>query len=448
MANPGLTRAEGLRTKHALERALKSGHPRNASGARDGRLSARQVAAAALGIGVNTLATRLTRGGPLDKLKIKIDWRLEKKAAAAATNAAPPADPIEIRRLRDRLAGQAARIAAAERELIDERDFRAGVFGLAAAPLKPTLVPPRPRGAGGGRSVVLHLSDVHRGEAVSLAEMDGANSYNSAISRARLGRFFSTAGALATEHWAGKPPDEIVLCLGGDLIGGMIHAELTETNDVAVPHAVRELGEDIAGGLAHLAKTVARPLRVISVPGNHARLTLKPQSKRRAAHNLDLLVADFAEAAARGAGLGPDRCAFFATQSPDAYFSTYAFNWCLTHGDAMGVGGGKGYIGPIAPITKGHRLLVDSALKSGRLVHYVLTAHYHTTARTPFGWANGSVIGWNEYARDLRADPEPAKQNMLIVHERVGVIGWSELYLGAPEEGRLYAGPRRFAEAA
>jgi hypothetical protein len=445
MGARGINKAEAKRTVAAVEKALRAGFPRVGHSRRRGAL---QVAAEALNIQRQTLRDRLDPAGPLARHGLKINWGSGNAKAAAPIAVAPPADPIEIRRLRDRNAEQAGRIAAAERALIDERDFRAGVLGLAAAPLKPTLVPAAPRGRGGGRSVVLHLSDVHRNEVVSLAEMDGANSYSSAISRARLGRFFSTAGSLMTEHWAGKPPDEIIVALGGDLIGGMIHAELTETNDVAVPHAVRELGEDIAGGLVHLAKVVGCKLRVISVPGNHARLTPKPQSKRRAAHNLDLLVADFAEATARGAGLGPERCAFFATQSPDAYFSTYGFNWCLTHGDAMGVGGGKGYIGPIAPITKGHRLLVDSALKSGRLVHYVLTAHYHTTARTPFGWANGSAIGWNEYARDLRADPEPAKQNMLVVHERVGVIGWSELYLGAPEEGRLYAGPRSFAEAA
>ena len=199
----------------------------------------------------------------------------------------------------------------------------------------------------------------------------------------------------------------------------------------------------MAGALpALLRREVKRPVRVISVPGNHSRLTLKPQSKRRAAHNLDLLVADFAEAAVCGAGIGPEAVEFYATEGPDAYFSVYGWNFGLTHGDAMGVGGGKGYIGPIAPIVKGHRLLIDSAMKTHRRVHVVLSAHYHTTARTPFGYANGSVIGYGEYARDLRADPEPAKQNMLTVHRDHGVIAHQELMLGAPGEGRLYEAPK------
>jgi hypothetical protein len=221
------------------------------------------------------------------------------------------------------------------------------------------------------------------------------------------------------------------------MLSGNIHGELVETNDAGIPRAVRDLAEDIAGGILLWRSLIDVPIRVYTVPGNHSRLTIKPQAKRRAEHNLDLLVSDFIEAALRG-----DRAvAFYASASPDAHFSTYGFNWLLTHGDAMGVGGGKGYIGPIAPITKGHRLLIDSSLKSGKLVHYVLSAHYHTTARTPFGWANGSLVGYGEYAKQLRADPEPAKQNMLVVHERNGVIAHQEIYVGHPSEGSHYAGP-------
>jgi hypothetical protein len=442
-----VSKIDARRAIAAVERALAEGFPPPGEAVRRGSRGAVAEAARRLSINAVTLWGRIKPGGPCESAHgLRVDWTKWKRPnlppSPPSADVAPP-DAVELRRLRDQLHASRAAEAAAERRVACAEDFRSSILGLSREPLKPSPLPPPARSAGaGGRSIIAHLSDVHRGEAVSLAEMDGVNVYNAAVSRARLGRYFDAVASLATEHWHGAPPDEIVLCLGGDLIGGMIHAELTETNDVAVPRSVRDLGEEIAGGLAMWRKRIGRPIRVISVPGNHARLTMKPQAKRRAAHNLDLLVADFAEAAVRGAGVGPAEAAFFATASPDAYFSTYGWAWCLTHGDAMGVGGGKGYIGPIAPITKGHRLLFDTAQKTGRRIHYVLTAHYHTTARTPFGWGNGSVISWNEYARDLRADPEPAKQNMLIVHERRGVIGHMELYLGAPEEGLLHRGPR------
>lgn len=418
------------KTVDAIEAALRAGHaPPGRQIA--GRRGALLVAADRLGTDAQTLRNRIRRGGSCERYGIKPDWRLFAAPAAG--------DPIGARRAADRELELRRRLAAAERHAAAAHDHRASILKLTAEPLRPSVLPMAPRDkAPGGRSVIAHLSDVHRGERVSLGEMDGVNAYDTAISRARLGRFFGKISVLAGEFWHGRPPDEIVLCLGGDMLSGMIHLELVETNDLATPRAVRELGEDIAGGLLKLRRELKRPVRVISVPGNHSRLTLKPQAKRRAAHNLDLLVADFVEATLRGAGVGPEAVKFFATESPDAYFNIYGWNFCLTHGDAMGVGGGKGYIGPIAPITKGHRLLVDSSYKTGRRVHYALSAHYHTTARTPFGWANGSVIGYNEYARDLRCDPEPAKQNMLVVHREQGVISHQELYLGAPGEGRLY----------
>lgn len=363
-----------------------------------------------------------------------------KEAVASAREKEEAEDPVLTRRLRDEVRQLRAGAARLERRAAASEEWRASILDLAREPLRPQLDPVPQRSAEGGeRIVLLHLTDVHYGESVDAAEMDGVNAYSAAIARKRLARFFDKSAELSTEHWTGPPPRKIVLCLGGDLLSGNIHAELAETNLPAVPATVREMGEIIAGGLQLLRRRVKCPIDVYSVPGNHSRLTLKPQSKGRAAMNLDLLVADFAEAALRGARISG--VTFHATASPDAYFSTFAFNWLLNHGDTMGSKGGQGYIGPAATIVRGHRKLIDTAWRSGRAVHYVLTGHLHTTLRTSFGWSGGSVVGYSQYARDLRADPEGARQNMLVIHERHGVINHLELHLGAPGEGSHYAGP-------
>lgn len=354
-----------------------------------------------------------------------------------------PLDALKERKLKDTISSLNKRVAEAERRASEAEDIRAGVLGLTETPLAPRHAGPA-GGASSGeddRTVILHLSDVHYGENVNLDEMDGVNCYNVEIAQARLGRFFSKAADLMTDHWTGKPPAEIVLCLGGDLISGGIHDELLQTNDVSVPTTVREVGEHIAGGIEHLVKRVKRPVQVYSVPGNHGRMTHKPQSKGRAAGSLDLLATDFAEATLRGTRV--QGVTFYRTASPDAHFSTYGWNWLMSHGDAMGGrgGGGTGFIGPMSAIIKGHRKLIDTANRSGRQTHFILTAHYHTTGKTAFGWANGSVISYGEYARDLRADPEGSKQNMLVVHPRHGVVAEMTLFLGTPEEGSIHAGP-------
>jgi len=403
--------------------ALRARHPTSASAAREA------------GIPVETF-----------KSQLKMAEARKLTGATTATVDAPPAavepprDPIGKRRDEDEIRRLRAALVEAERRTAEAEDIRSSVLGLVEQPIKPRISLASPLHSDeGGRTVILHLSDVHYGETVSADEMDGVNRYDAAVAKARLGRFFDKAASLMTEHWSGPPPDEIVLCLGGDLISGDIHPELTATNAPAVPATVRDVGEHIAGGIVTLRERVKAPIRVYSVPGNHGRLTFKPQSKGRAATSLDLLATDFAEAALRGHRDGVE---FIRTNSPDAIFSVYGWQALLTHGDTMGGrGGGTGFIGPVASILKGHRKLVDTSWRQGKPVHFVLTAHYHTTCKTPFGWGNGSCIGYGEYARDLRADPEVSKQNMLVVHPRQGVISHQEINLGVPSEGSHYHGP-------
>lgn len=444
-AKPQISRDDAVRAIAEIERALEEGYL--IPGALDGGnhiQSAVGVAAARLGVARATFRARAgTPNAPgifERRFGLKIDWSKYRPKSPEA--AEPATDPIELRRLKDRNAFLETSLKDAERRTVDAEARARDMLGLTAEPLRAQLTLPKPDdpAPGGTRTVILHLSDIHYGEVVLLEEMDGLNRYDAKVAEARLGRFFSHSADLMTKHWKGPPPDEIVLCLGGDMISGNLHPELEQTNEPAIPSTVRQVGEHIAGGIIMLRNEIKRPIRVYCVPGNHGRSTPKPQSKKRSASSWDLLVADFAEAVTRGAKL--KEVYFYKAQSPDCYFSTYGFHWLLTHGDAAGFrGGGTGFIGAMATIVKAHRKLVDTSWRSGKPVHYVLTAHHHTTGRTSFGWANGSLIGYGEFARDLRADPEGARQNMLVVHPRHGVINHQELHLGDPAEGSLYAGP-------
>lgn len=443
--NSRLSRDDAIKAIEAVHRALDEGYASEKQRGQSGVITAVSVAARYLGIPRPTLLSRV--GTPSEKgilfrlFGLEVDWTRGGKTAVTEIEPTAPRDPIEVQRLRDELQGERTRRKEAERRTADAEARERSVLGLTATPLQPKLITPHSTEShGSGRSVILHLSDVHHGENVLLTEMDGLNKFNPEISSKRLGRFFTRACDLMTEHWLGDPPEEIILCLGGDLISGSIHNELERTDFPTVPQTIRDVGELLAGGIKLLSERVGRPIRVKSVPGNHGRSTMKPQSKRRASSSFDLLATDFCEAAVKGAAL--KNVTFYRTDSPDAYFSIYGWHWLLTHGDTMGgKGGGTGYIGPMATIVKGHRKLVDTSWRSGRAVHFVLTAHHHTSGKTSFGWANGSVIGYNEFARDLRADPEPARQNMLVVHPRHGVIAEMPIYLGTSDEGSLYGGP-------
>jgi hypothetical protein len=456
MPAPTLTRDEAIYEIAMVENALRDGFPAHTQiGSHD--KSALRVASEVLRVIPQSLIRRV--GIPAfpelcshyRRFGVAVDWGCYREPPAplppaeaapppVAAPPGPPPDPIELRRLKDENIKLRSANANLERQVATAEDIRSSVLGLVAEIPRPRLiVPAKGTSQRDGRTVIIQISDVHYGETVHLDEMDGTNCYSAAIAQARLGRGFAKAASLMTEHWTGKPPDKIVLCLGGDLISGDIHEELAQSNYPKVPAATKEVGEHIAGGICLLRKKVKCPIEVYSVPGNHGRLSRKPQSKARALTNLDLLATDFAEAAVRGARV--DGITFYQSSSPDAYFSTYDWNWLLTHGDTMGSKGGMGYVGPAATIVRGHRKLIDTSWRSGRAVHYVLTGHLHTTLETTFGWANGSCVGYSEYGRDLRCDPEPARQNFLVVHARHGQIVFEKLNLGHPSEGSHYAGP-------
>lgn len=346
----------------------------------------------------------------------------------------PPADPLVVRRLRDELAATKAALKEAERHAAAAQDVRSGL-GL-AEPLAPRFTPYTEPSQHGRQAVILHISDIHAGEVISSKEILGANTYNLATFRDRLDRLFTSAAKLSTDHWPrdDRPPDEIVICLGGDLVSGSIHPELAETNEGTDYQIFREVAERIAGGIGHLRAVTQLPIRVYSVPGNHGRQVLKPQHKRQGLQSWDTLVADFAESALRH----DEGIAWFRSEGTDCYFDVVGWPILLTHGHAMGSGGGMGFIGPAAPITRGHQKVSHTELRQGRPIKLILSGHYHTTIKTPWGWSNGSVVGYNEYVRSMRGEPEPAQQNFFVLHERKGLIRWQPIYLGHPSEGTLY----------
>lgn len=316
--------------------------------------------------------------------------------------------------------------------------MRADVFSLSAALEAPEYIPPLQRnGKGGRQSAILHISDVHGGEDVSLHEMDGLNSYNAEICRARLRRMFQKTASILTEHRANEPVEEVIICLGGDMIDNNLREESRRGGSMPVVQSAQMVAECIAGGIEFLRKEVAVPIRVYTSPGNHGRLTQKPHIVEGNIDNWDVMVSWGVE---KIIGDAPD-VRFFYTGSGEALFNVYGWWFLLRHGHE-GAAGSGGMYGPVYKQVRGMYRAHTSYSRRGRGFHWVLQGHDHTHSAIPFGFANGSVVGYNAYAmRKLLADPSPAVQNLLIVEERLGVIAPLPLYLGDPSEGSLYEPP-------
>lgn len=353
--------------------------------------------------------------------------------------AASPSDPVDLRRLRDRVSALSRANEDLARRAAAAQDVRAAVAEGLAAPLAPVAFQAPPRAAPSAETIVLFLSDLHWGEVVDIAALDGLNAFDLSIARARLGRWAHAAAELATRHWTGPAPARVILILGGDLVSGEIHAELAKTNEAksiaAVRDAVAHLAEAIRLLLSRLPDAI--PIDVISLPGNHGRTTLKPESKEAAALSYDTLVCDFLRVVLSDT----PRIAFHAPPSGDALFSVYGWRIFATHGDRIGSRGGQGFIGPAATAARGFKRILSDYAARGVLLDLILIGHFHTPLQLEEGFVNGSLPGPTEYARDGRFRPHRARQLFLSLHPRRGVTQVRWIDVGDPSEGSLYDPP-------
>jgi hypothetical protein len=382
-------------------------------------------------------------------LEAKLDWRTIEAGGAVAAPAATP-EPVRLdvvekhkyerneKALRTQVESLTKRLAAAE-------DHRSSILGLSVEPAHPEPAYLNERHVAGAQAIILHVTDTHVGETIDSDEVAGVNQYNREVARRRMGRLFEKASILSTSAWPASDgaPARAFILLGGDLISGHgLHPEHAETDYGTAYEQVKDAAAWIAAGILrlHLELTerfkVPIPMDVIGVPGNHGRMTQgKPRTKLVTLQSYDTLVGDFVEAALRNI----PTIRHFQPKGFDAYFNAVGWPCLLTHGDRMGSGGGTGFIGPMATIIKGHRKIVDTEHRQRRPVRYVFSGHFHTSGVTPFGFGGGALCGYGEFAKSLRADPEPAQQNYVVLHERLGLLRYQPIVVGTPEEGTLYA---------
>ena len=257
-------------------------------------------------------------------------------------------------------------------------------------------------------------SDFQFGEVVRPEEIDGMNAFNADIFGERYDRMIRKTiqwGNAIRDGWGAIYPEGMIYLRGGDAISGEIHQELSDTNDFGAIPAVRELIRYEADGIRRLRDHFGS-VHVISIPGNHGRTTIKPRSKGYVQTNYETLLSWWlASELKNDVGITSE-----VPDSGDAYFTAEGWRFLLTHGDRVGAGGGRGFIGAAAPITKGHLKVRLDAYMADQPVDYVLTGHFHTSIKLPRGFANGTIVGYNEYAKSLRLDPDSAKQWLVFAH--------------------------------
>lgn len=371
----------------------------------------------ASGINRNTLQSRWAKA------------RKQVPAVAAPVPVPEPADPIEIRRANATVTFLRNRLAATEKVLIATQDnLRTMEVLHATGPGEPIVWLKTPHiQTAAPMTPILFTSDMHVGEVVKSDQLDGMNEYNMDVFCERYQKMIDKTIRLADSGTAATEFPGIIYMRGGDALSGEIHQELRETNDLSAIPAIHLCFRQEREGILRLLGKYGR-VRVISIPGNHGRTTLKPHANGYVERNFETTLAWWLASAFES---NPN-VTFWTPMSGDALFEVEGWQFLCTHGDRMGSRGGQGFIGPVATISRGHQKLIHNYTQTGQHVDFIMTAHMHTKCYLQLGIGNGALVGYNAYARDIRALPDPASQTLLFVDRKHKIAHYYPLRLSDP----------------
>lgn len=276
-------------------------------------------------------------------------------------------------------------------------------------------------------------SDFHWGEVISEAETAGLNRFDAAVARARLKRLTEKTLDLTLNHLSSPDYPGIVVALGGDMISGEIHPELAETNDLSAHGAVHDLADHLIAALTEIGRHFPRVF-VPCVVGNHGRGTLKPRMKNVISSSFDWLLYCIVERHFKA----DNKYSFLVSSSVDCTYRIYNHRYLLTHGDRLGVKGGDGIIGLLGPIKRGQTKILNAEAQIGREFDTLVMGHWHSYLSLPGILVNGSLCGYNEYARlQLRAAYQEPVQALWWTHPEWGINWQTRIMLDRPPQ----AGP-------
>lgn len=365
------------------------------------------------------------------------------QAAAAGMGPLKPTEDAVARQLLDkRLRDVEHQLRLAKEEAVTSRAVREQIFKLRQPEEEgvPAWVARAHDGDDPG-TPTLFLSDLHAGEVVEAEQVFNVNEFNLDLFNSRLEKVVTTADMLLGNHLThGQEYEGIVLSLGGDMVSGDIHEELSATNEAPIMTVVRHVAQRLLLTVRFLSSRYRR-VHILGVPGNHGRITRKPRFKFTAATNFDWLIYTMLEDLINAAGLTNVTCQFPPVR--DITYTLAGRRYRLSHGDQFR--GGDSIIGALGPITRGDkRKRAQAATLPGRADDYdtLTIGHWHTYHPGLKVIVNGSLKGWDEYALGNGFEYEPPIQALWTTHPRLGINFIMPVFAEAPrapaKEGSLW----------
>ena len=390
MANPGLSDGQLLEALRAYEEFNGN----------------KTKAAESIGVNRNTYINRLSVAR--QKFEAGVD-------PISGLDKTRDAEGIDNQLLRDHIRKLEAQLATIQRDNLDAEFVKKKILKLAEQPVSVPnwMIKSKSTSESTGVPTLL-ASDWHWGEVVDPRQVNGVNEYNIGIAQDRAKVMVETTVELLKEHIKHKQYPGIVFALGGDMVSGDIHEELSVSNEKEIMPTVLDLWSTLAWCIDTLAKEFGNVF-VPCVTGNHGRNTHKIRAKGRNFTSFDWLVYQFLAKRFEG----DKRVRFHIPDGSDAHYQLYNHRYVLTHGDQFR--GGDGMIGALGPIIRGDHKKRSRNSQIDMEYDTLLLGHWHQLIQLQRLIVNGSLKGYDEYAYQNNFPFEPPRQALWITHEKYGI---------------------------
>lgn len=251
------------------------------------------------------------------------------------------------------------------------------------------------------------ISDWHVDEIVKIEEVSGVNEYNHAICKERIADLFDVIIQLTSMCKSKSIIKTLVVDALGDFIGGYLHLDLIQSNEITPIEAVIRVVELMTGGLDLILKaSIVDEIIFSGVVGNHGRITQKPPTKKSAEKNYEWLVYEFLMRLY--AAKKEERIKFMLPKGMFNWLDVYGYQVRSHHGDAIRYQGGVG--GIHIPLRK-----AIAQWNKARHADLDCLGHWHIRENSKDYCLNGSAIGYNQFAMRIKADYEPPQQSFFIL---------------------------------
>lgn len=324
-------------------------------------------------------------------------------------------DSPEIEILRNRVRTLEALLKQKREDDLNAEQVRTAILKLTSTPATPpswlvTKKPPK----GSPGTPTLFLSDLHWGEVVDSSQIGFVNAYDIEIAQKRIQAVVSHTIDLLKNHMVNPAYPGLVLALGGDMVTGDIHEELSATNAMEIMPTFVDLFDSLVWAIETLSKEFGH-LFLPCVGGNHGRSTHKIRAKGRNFTSYDWLLYVMLERHFKA----NKRVQFFVPNGPDALYRVHNHRYLLTHGDQFR--GGDSMIGPLGPITRGDHKKRSRNGQIGQEYDTIIMGHWHQDIRLRKLIVNGSLKGYDEYAFTNNFPFEPPSQALWMTHPQHGI---------------------------